>query len=714
METNLRLKLVGLTCANCASKIESKVNRLDSVETATLNLVTGQLNVVVKKGNGAKDIIPTIRDIVKGLEPDVEVYDRDSHSEHGAHEAHHEHEEHSITLSSSILIRFCIGLLFLGLAQFAPVTEPIKLVLFIVSYLFFGSDVLLVALKNIARGQVFDENFLMGIATIGAFAIGEYPEAVAVMLFYQIGEFFQALAVHRSQKSIKELMDIVPEFANVIEEGQMIQKKPEDVQVGEIVIIKPGEKIPLDGIVIEGKSFVDMANLIGESVPREFFVGDDILSGALNQSSILKVKVSKPYSQSTVSKILELVENAGDKKSSSEKFITKFARIYTPIVVCFAVLLAVVPTLLLKDALFSTWLSRALVFLVASCPCALVVSIPLTFFSGIGTAAGKGILIKGSNFLQVLTEVDTVVFDKTGTLTKGLFDVTAIQSTGMAEAEVLQLAYSLEKYSNHPVAKSIVKAYEKENGQTDCKISGFEEVEGHGLKGTNENGETVLVGNSKWMEREHIPFVPFVGIGTVVYVAINGTYAGSIVVSDSIRDDSARGVADLKHIGIKRTVMLTGDRKESALAIGNAVGVDEIRYELLPHQKVEQMEEIYKDSKKIIFVGDGINDAPVLKRADVGIAMGGIGSDAAIEAADIVLMSDEPSKIAEAIKIAKYTLKTAKQNTAFVLAVKLAVLVLAVFGVASMWFAVFADVGVALLTVVYSIRGILWASLKKN
>lgn len=697
MKNSMELTLQGLNCANCAGKIEEQIKRLNTVDEANLNFINKEVKIKIKESSSKKDVYSQIVNIVKEIEPDVKVYDKDDGKE----------EEKDDFLKKSI-IRFSFGTVFFITALFLKnKMDMLSLLSFIISYLFFGADVVIKAVRNILKGDLFDENFLMSIATIGAFYIGDYPEAVAVMLFYQIGEFFQDLAVDRSRKSIKNLMNIKPEYANLIIDNQNNIKvmNPEDINISDIILVKPGEKIPLDGYIIEGSSYIDMSALIGESVPRNFKSGDEVLSGAINQSGVLKVKVAKKYENSTVSKIFELVENAGSRKSSTESIIRKFAKIYTPIVVILALMLAVVPPMIIQGADFNIWLSRALVFLVSSCPCALVVSVPLSFFSGIGFASKNGILIKGSNYLQALSEIDTFVFDKTGTITKGIFEVSKINTNDISENELIKYAYSIEKFSNHPVAKSIVNYYEKKYGNEEYKINNFKEIGGFGISAFI-NGKEIIAGNNKLMNKENIKFKENDDIGTIVYIAYDSKYIGCIVVSDTVKDDSKEALRKLKEQGIKQTIMLTGDRKNTAEKIADLIKIDKVYSELLPQDKVSYIEKIYSESenKKIAFVGDGINDAPVLARADVGIAMGAIGSDAAIEAADVVIMTDELYKICDAVNISKKTISIVKQNVVFVLTVKFIVLALASIGFASMWLAVFADVGVALISILNSMR----------
>lgn len=577
-------------------------------------------------------------------------------------------------------------------------------IIFLISYLLVGIKILKKAIKNILRGKVFDENFLMSLATVGAFAVGEFPEAAMVMILYQIGELFQDYAVNKSRKSIASLMDIRPDYANVYRDDKIEKVNPSEVAIGEIIVIKPGEKIPLDGTVVEGTSMLDTSALTGESVPRKIEVGDDALSGTINETGLIKVKVTKPFGESTVNKILDLVENASSKKSKSEKFITKFAKYYTPTVVIIAVIIALIPPLIIQDATFKDWIYKALSFLVVSCPCALVISIPLGFFGGIGGASKLGILIKGSNALEALADVETVVFDKTGTLTKGVFEVQDVKNVEIEKEELVRLVAHAEKFSTHPVAESVKRFY---NNEIDENIIGnIEEIGGYGIIANIENKE-VLVGNDKLMAKKNIAYEKCGEAGTILYVAIDNKFAGYILISDKIKDDSEKALKELKKMNIKKTVMLTGDRKEVANSVGKKLKLDEVFSELLPDGKVEKVEELMKvkSSKgKLAFVGDGINDAPVLVVSDVGIAMGGLGSDAAIEAADIVIMTDEPSKISKAIKIAKKTMRIVKENIVFALAVKFIVLLLTVIGVSTMWEAVFADVGVSVIAILNSLR----------
>ncbi len=598
------------------------------------------------------------------------------------------------------------------------------LFLYLIPYFVIGWDILYKAVRNIKNGQVFDENFLMAVATIGAFGVNEYSEAVAVMLFYQVGELFQSYAVNRSRQSISDLMDICPEYANIEEDGQLKQVDPDDVEVGDIIVIKPGEKIPLDGKVVFGESMVDTSALTGESVPRRVKEGDDLVSGCVNGNGLLRAEVTKEFDDSTVAKILELVENASSKKAHVENFITRFARYYTPAVVIGAVVLAVIPPLFAGQS-WSEWVRRACTFLVISCPCALVISVPMSFFSGIGAASKKGVLVKGSNYLETMSKLHTVVFDKTGTLTKGEFKVTEIccadeavngenggNSENGAKArdekqnEVLELAALAESYSDHPISRSIRDAWGKELDQS--RLSDAEEISGHGMK-VKIDGKTVLAGNGKLMDKEGISYTEYTSVGTVVYVAEDGKFLGSILIADGIKDGVKDAIRGLKRSGVSKTVMLTGDKRNVAEAVAKEIGLDEVHAELLPGDKVDRVEELLRELKgneKLAFVGDGINDAPVLSRADVGIAMGSMGSDAAIEAADVVLMDDDPGKIADIVRISRKTMGIVIQNIVFALGVKFIVLAMGAFGVANMWEAVFADVGVSVIAILNAMRAL--------
>lgn len=602
-------------------------------------------------------------------------------------------------------IKIIIAFILFLIAIILPFSnEWINRGIFIVSYIIVGLEIVKKAIRNIFRGKVFDENFLMTVATIGAFGIAEFPEAVAVMLFYQVGELFQSYVVDKSRKSISSLMDIRPDFANVLRNNEIEKVDPDEVKIGEIIIVRPGEKIPLDGKIIEGTSMIDTMALTGEPMPRKVNIEDNILSGCINQDGLLKIEVTKKYEESTASKILDLVENASSRKSKSENFITKFAKYYTPIVVIIALILAVIPPIIIKDATFSDWLYRALSFLVVSCPCALVISIPLSFFGGIGGASKKGILVKGSNYLEALANTEIIVFDKTGTLTKGVFEVQEVNAVNLLEERLLEIAAYAENYSNHPIAKSIKQAYNKEIDES--KISNVQEISGHGIYAKVEQ-EDILIGNEKLMAENKIQFEKCKEIGTILYIAINNRYAGYILISDTIKDDSYKAIKDLKANYIKQTIMLTGDRNVVGEDVAKKLDIDNVYTELLPDGKVKKVEELLKNKSsktKLAFVGDGINDAPVLALSDIGIAMGGLGSDSAIEAADIVIMTDEPSKIKDAIKLSKKTMNIVKQNIVFAISVKVAVLVLSAIGISTMWEAVFADVGVSVIAIINALR----------
>lgn len=603
------------------------------------------------------------------------------------------------------LTKIIISFVLFIIALLVPFkNEWINKIIYIISYLIVGLDIVLEAIRNIFRGEIFDENFLMTIATIGAFGIGEFPEAVAVMLFYQVGETFQSYAVKKSRKSIESLMDIRPDFANIKYDSKIEKVDPDKVKIGDIIIVKPGEKIPLDGIVIEGHSMIDTSALTGEAVPREVGIKDEVLSGCINKNEVLTIEVTKEFGESTVSKILDLVENASSRKSKSENFISKFAKYYTPIVVAIALILAIIPPIIFKDTNFVDWLYRALTFLVVSCPCALVISIPLGFFAGIGGAAKIGILVKGGNYLEALSRTEIVVFDKTGTLTEGIFEVQKVETVEVSKEELLKITAHAESYSNHPIAVSVKKAYGKEIDNN--IISKTEELSGLGVAAEIDNKE-VLVGNDKLMLEKQINYTKCNEIGTILYIAINSKFVGYIVIADKIKKDVEKTIKNLKKMNIKKTVMLTGDRKQVGENIAKKLEMDEVYTELLPDGKVEKVDNLLKEKSengKLAFVGDGINDAPVLALSDIGIAMGGLGSDAAIEAADVVIMTDEPSKIVNAIKISKRTMKIVKENIVFAIAVKIGVLILSAIGVSTMWEAVFADVGVSVIAILNSLR----------
>lgn len=705
------LSIEGLDCPNCAAKVERKINTLEGIKEATVDFL-GKKIVVLTDEISENELVELIQTEVDKIEDGVKVFIPKVQAGESSSE-----EEDTGKIKKKLLIG---GVLFV-LGIFVPKTLFIpKLAVFLVSYLVIGGDVLLSAFKNILNGQVFDENFLMAIATIGAFAIGEYPEGVAVMLFYQLGELLQGIAVNNSRKSIVSLMDIRPDYAN-IKVGEGIKKvSPEEIKVGEIIVVKPGEKVPLDGKIVKGASTFDTSALTGESLPREAKAGDDVLSGFINKNGLIEIQVAKVFSESTVSKILYLMENAGSKKSKTENFITKFARYYTPAVVITALIVAIFPPLLIQGATFLDWIYRALIFLVVSCPCALVISIPLGFFGGIGGASRHGILIKGTNYLEVLNDLESVVMDKTGTLTKGIFKVTEVNAennikindfennkTELTKPLLLKYAAHIEKFSNHPIAQSIVAEYENSVSKVDENVvKDFEEISGFGIK-VNINNHQFLAGNSKLMNLENIAFDKKENLGTAIYLAADGKYIGNILISDEVKEDSARAIKGMKENGVKEIVMLTGDNEAIGKNIAEKLGIDKVFTELLPNEKVEKLEEIYKtksEKGKVAFVGDGINDAPVLARADLGIAMGGAGSDAAIEAADVVIMNDEPSKIVTAIKIAKKTKEIVWQNITIAFAIKIVVMALGLFGDATMWEAVFADVGVALLAVLNATR----------
>ena len=695
--------LGGLTCAHCAEVIGDKVQSIDGVKNSHLNFVNKKLTLEIDSDINKDKVINSVIELIDSIEPGLDIQVQNK-SESAKEIKKVEKKKDN---SKKDLFKIIAGVLVFIFAFYQEATgieSRYSLIVFIVSYILVGGDVLYKALKNIKNGRIFDENFLMTVATVGAISIGEPSEAVGVMLFYKIGEYLQELAVGKSRKSISDLMQIRPDVANLKVGNSLKVVDPEEVEIGDYIVVKPGEKVPLDGLVVEGNSMVDTSALTGESVLRTVNKGDELLSGFINKNALLTVQVTKDFSESTVSKILDMVENASSKKSKTENFISVFSRYYTPIVVTLAALLAILPPVFIKGALFSEWIHRGLIFLVVSCPCALVLSIPLSYFSGIGVASKHGILIKGSNYLEALRYVDTVVFDKTGTLTEGVFDVVKVRSVDVSEDELMKFASIAEANSNHPIAKSILKYYDK---QIDLnKIEEYEEIAAHGIKAKYENS-TVLAGNEKLMKTNNIKIERSTEIGTIVYVAVNNKFVGYIVIADKIKEDSKDAIKKIKEQGIKKTVMLTGDNKDVADSVAKRLKLDKVFSNLLPNEKVEKIEELYlsrSEKEKIAFVGDGINDAPVLARVDVGIAMGGLGSDAAIEAADIVIMTDEPSKIAQGIKISKKTYKIVWQNIIFALAVKVIVLILGAAGMASMWEAVFADVGVALIAVLNAMR----------
>lgn len=686
------LILDGLDCANCALKIEKAVQKIEGVKAASLDFTTQKLHIEFEDVELKEAIIDQATHEALRIEPEIRVLS----------EAKDADEKEAFWTTETISL--VLGALLFAIALIFDFDPAIETGLFGISFLMVGSDIMIKAGRDILKGQWFDESFLMSLATIGAFAIGQYPEAVAVMLFYKVGERFQDGAVDHSRRSIKALLDIRPDYANAFRNDGFMKVSPQSVKIGEIILVKPGEKVPLDGIVTEGSSFLDTASITGESLPRAVGPQDLIYSGSINQSGLLKIKVTKVFEESTVSKILDLVQNAASKKASTEQFITKFARIYTPVVVGIAVLMAVLPPLLISGATFDQWIYRALIFLVVSCPCALVISIPLGYFGGIGGASKQGILMKGSNYLEALNNIETIVFDKTGTLTQGQFSVTSIQSfSNFTQDEILKAAALAESNSNHPIALSIQKAYGKVDPD---EVKDVKELPGLGLLALTDKTR-ILAGNDKLMRQYGFEPLPQNGTGSSIHIAIGESYAGVVIVEDQLKNDAKATIDGLKALGISRIVMLTGDAKAVGEKMANALGITEVASELLPEDKVKQVEKLTLEKKtkgKLVFVGDGINDAPVLMRADVGIAMGALGSDAAIEAADIVLMTDEPKKILSAIRLARFTQRVVWQNIALALGVKTLVLILGAFGIASMWEAVFADVGVALLAVFNALR----------
>ena len=725
MEKKFTLK--GLDCPHCSAEIENDVSKLDGVKEASVNLIKQTLTVVTDDYSG--DLFADVNKIVHKHEPDVVVTEGEGHEEHHSHHYHdgdhccygedhcddhgHDDDDDDEQSPKTRIIRLIVGavLFIVGFVLFKIETVALYITLpvLVVAYIILGYDVVLKAIRNILRGKVFDENFLMALSTVGAFAVGEYPEAVAVMLFYQIGEFFEDMAVDNSRKSISKLMDIRPDSANLMRDGELITVHPAEVNVGDVIVVKPGEKIPLDGEVIDGESSLDTCALTGESVPRNAIVGDHVLSGCICQSGVLTVRVEKEFGESTASKILDLVENATSKKAPAENFISKFAHYYTPIVVISALILAIVPGIITGN--WSEWIYRGFVFLVISCPCALVISVPLTFFGGLGAASRRGVLIKGSNYLEALNDLQSIVFDKTGTLTKGVFKVTNLSpENGFSDTELLTYAAKAESFSNHPIAKSVVAEYRLKTGKDieSENLSDYTEISGHGVS-VVDDGKKILVGNTKLMDSENVTFEENDAVGTKIYVSIDGKFAGSIVISDEIKEDSKEAIEKLHSLGVKNTVMLTGDNKTIAEAVAKEIGIDEYHAELLPQNKVDNLEKIMENttgngSGKTAFVGDGINDAPVLARADIGIAMGALGSDAAIEAADVVLMTDEPSKLIDAVEVAKMTKRIVTQNIVFALSIKVILLALGALGIAGMWLAIFGDVGVMILAVLNSMR----------
>ena len=680
----------GLDCANCALKIEDKLNTLDGIKQASLNFTTGALLFDIQEGYDEKQVKELMKKTILSMEDEVVIEETETKSVKKASDG-----------VKQQLVPIVIGAILLILGIVFRENNVLSLVFYLTAYLITGWKVLKKAIKNIRRGEIFDENFLMGIATIGALAIGDYTEAIAVLIFYEVGEMFQSFSVGKSRESIANLMNIKSEIAHCIKDGKEIDVHPDTVKVNDLILVKPGERIPLDGVIVNGSGSVDTSALTGESMPAEVEEGNEVMAGCVNLNSVLQIKVSKPYGESTVSRILELVENASSKKAVTEQKITSFARIYTPIVCGLALAIAIIPQFFNTGYEWTEWISRACTFLVISCPCALVLSVPLGYFAGIGAASKKGVLIKGGNYLEVLKDLDTIVFDKTGTLTTGTFSVTEIN--GNDEDALLRYAAYAESYSTHPIAQSIVKRYGKAIDK--AEISNVEEIAGHGVS-VVVNGERIYAGNIKLMNKFNIQAPTVDADGTLVYVAKDNQYLGYLVIADTIKPSTKNALAELKHLGIKKTVMLTGDREKTASHVAEQVGIDEVHAQLLPTDKVNEIEKILSNGKngKVAFVGDGINDAPVLARCDLGIAMGGIGSEAAIEAADIVLMKDNIDAIGDAIRVAKKTQKIMNQNIAFVLAVKFIILILGAFGYADMWMGVFADVGVAVLAILNSMR----------
>lgn len=687
-----QLQLTGIDCAACATKIEKNVNKMANVKSCSVNFTTQKLNYELTGQEAATEFEQQLATLLPTIEPDMGIQQSPTPEPSPA--------KHAINYD---LIRILISALGLAISYLVPLSAPAKTTLLLAAFVVIGYDIVWTAIKNILHGEWFDEHFLMSIATIGAFGIGQYAEAVGVMLFYQVGEYFQSLAVNHSRRSIANLVAIKPTIANrLAADGTTEVVAPEAIQVGEHIVVKPGEKVPLDGVITTGDSYVDTSAITGESVPRSFHPGDELLSGTINQSGLLTLEVTKPYADSTVAKILDLVENASSQKAPTENFITRFAKVYTPIVVGIAAIMAIVPPLLF-GAPFGDWLYRALIFLVISCPCALVISIPLGFFAGIGTASKNGILVKGSNYLEALNDVQTVVFDKTGTLTQGSFSVTTVHSVDQQPDELLALAALVEQHSTHPTGQSILAANQTSLTKT---LSDVQETAGHGISG-QLNGQLLQAGKASWLQASGIATLTPSEVGTSVHVAYNNRYLGYIVIADTVKPDAQTAVAQLKHAGIRQTIMLTGDNQAVAQQVSDDLGIDSYQSEFLPQDKVAAVAKLTEDraaNGKIVFVGDGINDTPVLARADVGVAMGGLGSDAAIEAADIVLMSDEPTKLATAISIAKYTRRIVWQNIIFALVVKGIFLLLGAFGIATMWEAVFADVGVTLIAILNALR----------
>lgn len=691
--------LKGLDCPHCSAEIERAVGALEGVSRSAVNLMQQTLTVTSEVLT-ADALTPQVEQIVHTHEPEVEVI---AHAAEEPQAHDHGHGEEDTRL---LLVRLCVSaVLFIAglLAEHAFQADTAALCLFVGTYLIAGYDVILRALKNIAHGKIFDENFLMTVSTVGAFAIGEYPEAAAIMLLYQIGEWFQGMAVRKSRRTISSLLDIRPDTANLVTAHGTEEVRAESVAVGAQIVVRAGERVPLDGVIVSGSSMLDTAALTGESVPRHATAGDAVRSGMVNQSGVLTVEVTAGFKDSTASRIIDLVENAAARKAPAENFITKFARYYTPVVVICAVLLALVPPLCFAQP-WAEWIRRACVFLIISCPCAVVLSIPLTFFGGIGAASKRGVLVKGSNYLEALSGVRTIAFDKTGTLTEGSFRVTEIlPAAGFTAETLLETAAHAERHSDHPIAQSVCAAY---TGDYADEAAETEEIAGCGIRAV-VHGQTVLLGNTRLMEQNGIAYTSCEAVGTKIYAAVGGQYAGCIVIADTVKQDAKAALDALKAAGITRTVMLTGDNRETAEQIAKQLGIDEVHAELLPEDKVTEIERLQKAlpaGEKLAFVGDGINDAPVLARADVGIAMGALGADAAIEAADVVLMTDEPLRLADAMETARRTKRIVTENLVFVLGVKLVLLVLGAFGIAGMWWAVFGDVGVTLLAVLNAMR----------
>lgn len=687
----ITLYLSGLSCADCAEKIRKKTASVPGVASAHMDFI-GQRLIINGSPDKSEEILGKAKSIIREMEPDVKITVKPKAK-----------DENKQGISRPRIIVFAIGIAVFAAAFLFPLSFGPRLALYIASYLLIGHRVLLRAGRNIAKGQIFDENFLMCAATVGAFGIGEFPEGVSVMLFYQIGEFFQDAAVSRSRKSIEKLMDIRPDYANIESAGALIRVSPEEIRRGDTIVVKPGEKVPLDGVVSSGVSALDTSSLTGEALPRDVQEGSEVLSGSVNKTGVLSIRVTKEFKESTVSKILELVQNAGSRKSPTEQFITKFARVYTPVVVFGALALALLPPLLVPGATFSDWIGRALIFLMVSCPCALVLSIPLSFFGGIGAASKKGVLIKGGEYLDALRSVDTFIFDKTGTLTYGEFSVVSMHANPpFSENALLRYAAAAESFSSHPIAVSIQKAYGKPVDQS--RLKDYSEIAGRGIQALLD-GQKVLAGSRNLLLENGIECPESAANGTAVYVAAGGEYAGVIMIADRLRADSRSAISGLRAQGIKKIVMLTGDTQSNAGIIAEELGLDEVYAGLLPHQKVEKLEELSKKPfGKTAFVGDGINDAPVLARADIGIAMGGLGSDAAIEAADVVLMTDEPGRLTDAISIARKTRSNVMQNIVIALSIKGVILVLGALGLANMWEAIFGDVGVAVIAIFNSMR----------